>query len=106
MFYHSTAISCWNKGIAEEYGKFTQNGRKFDCVYMGPYTVAEILDKGRYCLQNTDGMRLKKLYNGILFKEYVEPLDSGDKPSHQKIQPSKRTKPTSHGPPKKRKVCR
>ena len=82
-------------------------GGKLDCVYTGPYTVAEILDKGRYCLQNADGRKLKMLYNGVLLKEYVEPLESGDKPS-QKVhstKPSKCTKPISHGPPKKRKVC-
>ena len=57
--------------------------------------------------------KLKKLYNGVLLKEYVEPSELGDKHS-QKVLPvkqskvtkrPKRTKPISHGPPKKRKVC-
>ena len=48
-------------------------GGKLDPVFTGPYTVAEILDKGRYSLLNADGKKLKKLYNGVLLKEYVEP---------------------------------
>lgn len=88
-------------------------GGKLDPVFTGPYTVAEILDKGRYSLLNADGKKLKKLYNGVLLKEYVEPSELGDKHS-QKVPPikqskvtqrPKRTKPISHGPPKKRKVC-
>ena len=87
-------------------------GGKLDPVFTGPYTVAEILDKGRYSLLNADGKKLKKLYNGVLLKEYVEPSELGDKHS-QKVLPvkqskvskrPKRTKPISHGPPKKRKV--
>ena len=45
-------------------------GGKLDDVYLGPYTVAEVVDKGRYRLQNESGKKLKKLYNGVLLKEH------------------------------------
>ena len=34
------------------------------------HTVAEVVDKGRYRLQNQSGKKLKKLYNGVLLKEH------------------------------------
>ena len=45
-------------------------GGKLDDVYLGPYTVAEVVDKGCYRLQNESGKKLKKLYNGVLLKEH------------------------------------
>ena len=46
-------------------------GGKLDSVCMGPYTMAEILNKGQYCLLSADGRKLRKLYNnnGVLLKE-------------------------------------
>lgn len=59
---------------------------KLDPVYTGPYTVVEILDKGRYSLQRADGTRLKKLYNGVLLKEVLDPVDQSD--SAEQTDPS------------------
>ena len=48
-------------------------GGKMDSVFKGPYTVEEIVGKGRYQLKSKDGKVLKKLYNGVLLKEYYSP---------------------------------
>ena len=53
-------------------------GGKLDNAYLGPYTVAEVMDKGRYQLQNESGKKLKKLYNGVLLKEYFPVKGSVD----------------------------
>ena len=45
-----------------------------DKVHLGPYTVTEIADKGLYRLQNDKENNLKKLYNGVLLKEYFPPV--------------------------------
>ena len=49
-----------------------------DDVYLGPYTVAEVVDKGRYRLQNQSGKKLKKLYNGVLLKEHFPSQPDAD----------------------------
>ena len=36
-------------------------------------TVEEIVGKGRYQLKSKDGKVMKKLYNGVLLKEYYSP---------------------------------
>ncbi len=41
-----------------------------DCVWKGPYTVHTIAGKGRYQLESMNGKVLKKMYNGVLLKEY------------------------------------
>ena len=48
-------------------------GGKMDSVWKEPYTVEEIVGKGRYQLKSKDGKVLKKLYNGVLLKEYYSP---------------------------------
>ena len=48
-------------------------GGKMDCTWKGPYTVHEMVDKGRYQLQSKSGKVLKKLYNGVLLKEFYSP---------------------------------
>ena len=53
-------------------------GGKLEPVYTGPYTVH---DKGRYCLQRTDGTRLKKFFNGLLLKEVLDPVEQSDSDS-------------------------
>ena len=50
-------------------------GGKLDATWKGPYTVSEFVGKGRYRLMRGDGKELKKLYNGVLLKEYI-PLGS------------------------------
>ena len=46
-------------------------GGKLDATWKGPYTVSEFVGKGRYRLMRGDGKELKKLYNGVLLKEYI-----------------------------------
>ena len=41
-----------------------------DCTWKGPYTIKEVVGKSRYQLKSKDGRVLKKLYNGVLLKEY------------------------------------
>ena len=78
--------------------------------------------KGRYRLKRGDGKDLKKLYNGILLKEYIEPSEpspskppglSQTKPSPDKPNPEEKPSPDNNSnsdgeiggpPPKKRKV--
>ena len=64
----------WLKNMANSH----RMGGKMDPVYTGPYTVAEVMDKGRYCLQKANGTRLKKLYNGVLLKEVLDPVDPSE----------------------------
>ena len=97
-------------------------GGKFDATWKGPYTIAEVVGKGRYRLKRGDGKDLKKLYNGILLKEYLEPSEpspskppglSQTKPSPDKPNPEEKPSPDNKSnsdgeiggpPPKKRKV--
>ena len=56
-------------------------GGKLDSVHLGPYTIIEVADKGRYRLQNGNGKVLKKYYNGVLLKEYFSPTKSQESPN-------------------------
>ena len=58
-------------------------GGKLDATWKGPYTVSEFVGKGRYRLMRGDGKELKKLYNGVLLKEYI-PLGSAPSQSPQR----------------------
>lgn len=78
-------------------------GSKLDPLYTGPYTVAEVLDKGRYCLEKADGTRLKKLYNGVLLKEKLDPVDIPEETTPA-TQPTKRCRQSSNPAAKRRKV--
>ena len=83
-------------------------GGKLDKAYLGPYTVAEVVDKGRYQLQNESGKKLKKLYNGVLLKEYFPIKESTElQPDVKESTPDVDVKqPDKSSPPKKkRKVC-
>ena len=111
MQVYPVGSKVWLKNMANCH----RMGGKLDPVYTGPYTVVEILDKGRYSLQRADGKCLKKLYNGVLLKEMLEPIaiDQSDPSelsnSQQKStqsncnQTKKKTKPLNPAP-KKRKV--
>ena len=46
--------------------------------WLGPYTVKEKVDKGRYKLCSMTGKTMKKLYSSCLLKEYFEPTSKGD----------------------------
>lgn len=48
-------------------------GGKLDYSWKGPYTVLEDLGKGRYRLQTGDGKKLRKVINGVLLKDYLDP---------------------------------
>ncbi len=68
-------------------------GGKLDATWKGPYTVAEFVGKGRYRLKRADGKELKKLYNGVLFKEYIPSSSQPAEPSGAEIaQPRKKRK--------------
>ena len=43
-----------------------------DDEWIGPFTIAEVCDKGLYLLKNEHGKVLKKLYNSIQLKTYEE----------------------------------
>ena len=45
-------------------------GGKLDKKWDGPYTIEVKLSKGRYQLQSSSGVVLKKLYSSFLLKEY------------------------------------
>ena len=47
-------------------------GGKLDIKWNGPYIVKARLTKGRYQLQSSNGVVLKKLYSTCLLKEYFE----------------------------------
>ena len=82
----------WLKDMANSH----RMGGKLDPVYTGPYTVTEILDKGHYRLQRADGTRLKKLYNGVLLKEKLDPVSSAEEstlPTKQYHQKGKNSNP-------------
>ena len=51
-------------------------GGGMDCIWKGPYK--EVVGKGRYQLKSKDGRVLKKLYNGVLLKEYHSPTATED----------------------------
>ena len=51
-------------------------GWKLDTTWKGPYTITEVAGKGRYRLRAQSGKELKKLYSGVLLKEYFEPAGS------------------------------
>ena len=74
MQVYPVGSKVWLKNMANSH----RMGGKLDPVYTGPYTVVEIPDKGRYSLQRADGTRLKKLYNGVLLKEVLDPADQSD----------------------------
>ena len=74
MQVYPVGSKVWLKNMANCH----RMGGKLDPVYTGPYTVVEILDKGRYSLQRADGKRLRKLYNGVLLKEVLDPVDQSD----------------------------
>ena len=72
-------------------------GGKLDETWKGPYIIEEIHDKAkgryRYRLKSRNGKVLKKLYNGILFKEFYSPSGSNannvnDPPSSHQQDPS------------------
>ena len=71
-------------------------GGKLDATWKGPYTVSEFVGKGRYRLMRGDGKELKKLYNGVLLKEYIPlgsaPSQSPQPPATETIQPRKKRK--------------
>ena len=50
-------------------------GGKMDPKWLGPYTVLEKVEKGRYKLRSSRGETLKKLYNSSLLKEYFQPYE-------------------------------
>ena len=52
-------------------------GGKLEKKWLGPYEVVESLSKGRYTLKSSDGSILKKAYNGVLLKEYLQPFVVG-----------------------------
>ena len=56
-------------------------GGKLDSVHLGPYTIVEVADKGRYRLQNGSGKVLRKFYSGVLLKEYFSPTKSQESPN-------------------------
>ena len=41
-----------------------------DDEWTGPFTIAEVCDKGLYLLKNEHGKVFKKLYNSIQLKTY------------------------------------
>ncbi len=47
-------------------------GGKMDPKWLGPYTVKEVVGKGRYKLCSKTG-DVKKLYSSCLLKEYIDP---------------------------------
>ena len=51
-------------------------GGKLDDCWTDPYEVMEKLSKGRYCLKTKEGKVLKKLYNGALLKDHLQPKGS------------------------------
>ena len=51
-------------------------GGKLEDRWTGPYEVMEKLSKGRYCLKTKSGKVLKKLYNGALLKDHLQPKGS------------------------------
>lgn len=99
MQVYPVGSKVWLKNMANSH----RMGGKMDPVYIGPYTVAETLDKGRYRLQRADGTTLKKLYNGVLLKEKLDPVSPAEEstlPTKQCHQKSKKSNPAS----KRRKV--
>ena len=65
---------------------------KMDCTWKGPYTIKEVVGKGRYQLKSKDGRVLKKLYNGVLLKEYHSPTATEeDKAKKEKEEQDKGT---------------
>eukprot|EP00731_Ephydatia_muelleri_P031393 Em0022g907a len=52
--------------------KLSRKGGKMDDEWTGPFTIAEVCDKGLYLLKNEHGKVLKKLYNSIQLKTYEE----------------------------------
>ena len=84
----------WLKNMSKTH----RMGGKLDDAYLGPYTVAEVVDKGCYQLQNESGKKLKKLYNGVLLKEYFPVKGSTESQLDVKVlenntEPSNREKP-------------
>ena len=76
-----TGLSSWHHGYAQEHGQFASyggGGGEMDCTWKGPYTIKEVVGKGRYQLKSKDGRVLKKLYNGVLLKEYHSPTATED----------------------------
>ena len=75
-------------------------------VYLGPYTVAEVVDKGRYRLQNQSGKKLKKLYNGVLLKEHFPSQPDADlqENSTQVQKPDENSKPSKPCMPKRARL--
>ena len=65
-------------------------GGGMDCIWKGPYK--EVVGKGRYQLKSKDGRVLKKLYNGVLLKEYHSPTATEeDKAKKEKEEQDKGT---------------
>ena len=52
--------------------KLSRKGGKMDDEWTGPFTIAEVCDKGLYLLKNEYGKVLKNLYNSIQLKTYEE----------------------------------
>ena len=65
-------------------------GGKLDYAWMGPYTVVDVLPKGRYRLRGSNGLVLKKIYNSTLLKPYLEPSDQ------QNLKPQKQLQTNLH----------
>ena len=57
-----------------------------DCTWKGPYTIKEVVGKGRYQLTSKDGRVLKKLYNGVLLKEYHLPRKTKKEQGQKEIE--------------------
>ena len=87
----------WLKHMANSH----RRGGKLDSVHLDPYTIVEMAHKGRYRLQNSNEKVLKKLYNGVLLKEFFSPTKSSNINSllqnlnsqrHQKLQSARPTR--------------
>ena len=84
---YPTGSKVWLKNMTNSH----RMGGKMDKVHLGPYTVTEIADKGLYRLQNDKGKNLKKLYNGVLLKEYFPPVKAPEE-EPSKMRKSKKMK--------------
>ncbi len=56
-------------------------GGKMDTTWKGPYIVYKNMGKGKYQLKSKTGKILKKLFNGVLLKEYYSPCSIQEQPT-------------------------
>ncbi len=52
-----------------------------DTTWKGPYIVYKNMGKGKYQLKSKTGKILKKLFNGVLLKEYYSPCSIQEQPT-------------------------